>query len=171
MRLVTKVDTTLASARELDQTIAQKQIVDLSAGDTYYRTMINTTNKILITLLAATTVTIAIANKPSQVKLSPIENNNKIELTNIPIAETGTVKCRCCPYPETHVARPKYNLNYCPRAEGTVAAAIEPTVIDDTVPLHCLEKNCGLGVYSKRKGEPDEVERCSFCGASKPVNG
>lgn len=134
--------------------------------------MINTTNKILLTLLTATTVALAISGKPSEVKLSPIENNNKIELTNIPILETGTVKCRCCPYPETHVARPKYNPNYCPRAEGTVAAVAEPTVIlDDTAPLHCLEKNCGLGVYSKHKGEPDEVERCSFCGASKPVNG
>lgn len=139
--------------------------------------MINTTNKILIGLLTATTVALAISGKPPEVKLSPIENNNKIELTNIPIAETVTTKCRCCPYPETHVAdagtltfRPKYNPNYCPRAEGFVAAA-EPTVIvDDTTPLHCLEKNCGLGVYSKHKGEPDEVERCSFCGAQKPAN-
>lgn len=131
--------------------------------------MINTTNKILLTLLAVNTLGLAIANKPHDVVLNAAESNNKIELTNIPIAET--IKPAVLDVTTVvPIPRPKYNPNYCPRTEDGRATA-EPTVIvDDSIPQHCLERNCGLGVYSKRAGEPDGVERCSYCDAQRPVN-
>jgi hypothetical protein len=102
--------------------------------------------------LALTTPFFATKNQPT----SPIETVNQLNppIENIVVAGS---------YSST------YNIPVCTR-DGfaqTVAFA-ENNAGEFTAPIHCKETNCGLGVYSLRKDS--EEERCSFCGALKPVN-
>jgi hypothetical protein len=63
------------------------------------------------------------------------------------------------------IPRPKNNPNYCPRNETGIAN--NNTEFNLEQPLHCLEPNCGLGVYRIAEGET--VEKCSYCNS--PRNG
>lgn len=54
-------------------------------------------------------------------------------------------------------------MDACPR----IGAALTPTETQDpSSPQHCLELNCGLGVYSLHENET--VEKCSYCGSPRP---
>ena len=62
------------------------------------------------------------------------------------------------------IPRPRTNPEYCPRNE--IPGVASSHVTDAIAVQHCVEKDCGLGVYSQHK--EDSVERCSYCGAVKP---
>ena len=62
------------------------------------------------------------------------------------------------------IPRPRNNPEYCPRNE--IPGTASSHVTDAVAVQHCVEKDCGLGVYSQHK--EDSVERCSYCGAVKP---
>lgn len=66
------------------------------------------------------------------------------------------------------IPRPTRSIEVCPRNQP-FAKQTEQEIIDGPIPLHCLQPNCGLGVY--RKKENDTVERCSYCEAPKPEQG
>ena len=132
----------------------------------------------ITTALALTAPFLATAKKQPQ---TAVETNNFIvpPIENLTVAETvSTGSCRCCrddlplqfaEYIIAPIPRPKNNPNYCPRSEGyTTPTSTVELVADYTAPLHCLEVNCGLGVYSLRKDSDKEC--CSFCGALKPAN-
>ena len=119
-------------------------------------------NKLILGLIAAATVGFAIGNKPLEVdNNSSAELFNKIDLTNIPVAESKVELI-------SQTFQVKSNLDYCPRNTEGHGGVVTHIMRDFEVPQHCLEKDCGLGVYSKQ--QEDEVERCSYCGAIKPTN-
>lgn len=62
-----------------------------------------------------------------------------------------------------HIPKFTQRMDSCPRndIQNTVAVATEMS--DIPTPQHCLEPNCGLGVYSKQENET--VEKCSYCSA------
>lgn len=64
------------------------------------------------------------------------------------------------------IPRPVSLSDSCTRNQTLPAVSTEQQTIDADIPLHCLEPNCGLGVY--RKKENETVERCSYCEAIKP---
>ena len=125
--------------------------------------------------LALTTPFLATARKQPQVA---IERNNLIipPIENFVVAETiSTGSCRCCredlpslvaEFLIAPIPRPKNNPNYCPHNEPYSAPSVY--VVDVNVPQHCVEINCGLGVYSARKDS--DQERCSYCGSLKPAD-
>lgn len=124
-------------------------------------------------LVVAATVGFAIGSNPLDTdRITSFEQLDKIELTN-PNATELSVE------PAKHLAlengtvivpipRPKTNPNYCPRDEEGRNIVENAPIIDDSIPQHCLEKNCGIGIYSK--GKEDTIERCTYCGAAKPVS-
>lgn len=67
------------------------------------------------------------------------------------------------------VATPISVGSTCPRNDVQTSTFKTVENVDVPIPLHCLEPNCGLGVYSRRENET--VEKCSFCGAVKPEQG
>ena len=105
--------------------------------------------------LALTTPFLATARKQPQVA---IERNNLIipPIENLVVAE----------FLIAPIPRPKNNPNYCPHNEPYSAPSVY--VVDVNVPQHCVEINCGLGVYSARKDS--DQERCSYCGSLKPAD-
>ena len=60
---------------------------------------------------------------------------------------------------------PKFTqrMDSCPRNDIQNTVAVPTEMSDVPVPQHCLELNCGLGVYSKKENET--VEKCTYCGA------
>jgi hypothetical protein len=64
------------------------------------------------------------------------------------------------------IPRPTLKADFCTRTQTVPMVSTEQQTINTDIPLHCLEPNCGLGVY--RKKENETVERCSYCEAIKP---
>lgn len=138
------------------------------------------TKKLLVitTAIALATPFLATAKKQPQ---AATETNNLIvpPVENLVVAETvNTGSCRCCRDDLqlivsgsiiASMVQPKNNPNYCPRAEPYSAITFNSeSVADVAAPQHCVEPNCGLGVYSLRKDSDKEC--CSFCGALRPAN-
>ena len=132
----------------------------------------------ITTALALTAPFLATAKKQPQ---TAVETNNLIvpPIENLAVAETvSTGSCRCCREDLQSIVsgsiiastfRSKNNPNFCPRAEPySVITSTSESVADNTAPQHCIELNCGLGVYSLRKDSDKEC--CSFCGALRPAN-
>lgn len=125
----------------------------------------------ITTALALTTPFLATAKKQPQ---TAIEKNNLLTppIENLVISSSTVTLIQ----PAVHepvvypIPRPKYNPNYCPRFEvnNTFTTTVE-SVADVNTPQHCLEPNCGLGVYSRHAG--DDVERCSYCNAVRVATG
>ena len=67
------------------------------------------------------------------------------------------------------IPRPNTKVETCPRNEPSSPLTNKVETIDTPIPQHCLELNCGLGVYSKQSENAEE--RCSFCGALRPTKG
>jgi hypothetical protein len=65
------------------------------------------------------------------------------------------------------IPRPSAISDMCTR--NGFAPSLQPVVTatgeEVPNPQHCLQKDCGLGVYSMKEGET--IERCSYCGASR----
>lgn len=88
----------------------------------------------------------------------PVESNNLILLENNNTLPPAAEKIE---EPQNIRHRP----TECPRnfPSGQTSST---SVADTGSPQHCLESNCGLGVYVLRE---DEVyERCSYCNALRP---
>ena len=121
--------------------------------------------------LALTTPFLTTARKQPQ---TAIENNNLITppIENLVIASStiALIQPAIAEPIVQPIPRPKYNPNYCPRFEvnNTFVSTVE-SVADVNTPQHCLEPNCGLGVYSRHAG--DDVERCSYCNAVRVATG
>lgn len=70
------------------------------------------------------------------------------------------------PVVEHLTPRPIQVGEFCPRSGTQSTVTVLTETSDIPVPQHCLEPNCGLGVYSKHENET--VEKCSYCGTVRP---
>ena len=114
--------------------------------------------KTIFTISGALVLAIAIPNQtPSNSNLIPVETNNLI----VPIEVTGETKSNTEVVHYSH-SRP----TECPRNYPLGSFTTTQIESDQSSPQHCLESNCGLGVYVLRD---DEVhQRCSYCNSVRP---
>jgi hypothetical protein len=99
--------------------------------------------------------------------LVPVLTLPLVTLSNKPKELYSTQIEVLIPIPEPELAQTTNIPAVCTR-NGTIQALPVVDIVDTPIPQHCVEPNCGLGVYTEHVNEVGQ--RCSFCGAARPVS-